>query len=59
MRELHTYGQLVATEDKRKENAQHMGFGRRLMDEAERLAAARGYTKVRHCGHAQRWQPPY
>lgn len=29
IRELHVYGQLVATNDRRKENAQHLGFGRR------------------------------
>lgn len=31
VRELHVYGQLVATDDKRKDNAQHLGFGRRWL----------------------------
>jgi len=49
VRELHVYGQLVATDDKRKargKDSQHRGFGRRLMGEAERLAAWRGYDSV-------------
>jgi len=46
VRELHVYGQLVATDDKRVDNAQHMGFGRRLMERAERMAGWRGYHKI-------------
>lgn len=28
IRELHVYGQLVATEDARRDHSQHQGFGR-------------------------------
>lgn len=45
VRELHTYGQLthigtVGTQ------SQHIGFGRRLLAEAERIARDAGYTKL-------------
>ena len=52
------YGQLVATTDralgkekkagkeKKDKDTQHVGFGRQLMEECERMAARRGYTKL-------------
>lgn len=46
MRELHVYGQLIATADKRNADAQHTGLGRRLMLEAEATARAHGYRRV-------------
>lgn len=46
VRELHVYGQLVATNDRETTHAQHIGFGTRLMAEAERLARQHGYSKI-------------
>lgn len=47
VRELHVYGQLVATYDKRGHaSSQHAGFGGRLMQEAESVAWRRGYRRV-------------
>ena len=46
MRELHVYGQLIATADKQGADAQHTGLGRQLMVEAERRARAHGCRKV-------------
>lgn len=45
VREVHTYGKLVAPEAK-SEAVQHMGFGRRLMAEAEDLAREAGFKKM-------------
>jgi len=38
IRELHTYGQHVSLHDRADDAAQHRGFGRQLMTEAERIA---------------------
>ena len=38
IRELHTYGQHVGLHRKDEEAAQHQGFGKRLIEEAERIA---------------------
>lgn len=38
IRELHTYGQHLRLAQRRDEATQHQGFGRRLMEEAERIA---------------------
>jgi GNAT superfamily N-acetyltransferase len=47
IRELHVYGQLIATKDKKgSSHPQHLGFGRRLMEAAEDIAAWRGYTRI-------------
>ncbi|TSC55540.1 MAG: to elongator complex protein ELP3 [Parcubacteria group bacterium Gr01-1014_18] len=47
IRELHTYGKLIPIGDKNNtESAQHMGFGRRLMAEAEKIAREHGITKM-------------
>ena len=45
IRELHVYGQLVPTK-KTDKQVQHVGFGRRLMESAEAIAARRGYRKM-------------
>ena len=45
VRELHVYGQLIATAEK-ADNAQHVGFGTQMMAEAEDVAARHGYDKV-------------
>lgn len=42
IRELHTYGRHVALHDRRDDAAQHQGFGRRLIAEAERIAREEG-----------------
>ncbi len=38
IREVHTYGQLVPIAKKGKKNAQHIGLGKQLIAEAERIA---------------------
>lgn len=45
LRELHTYGEMIPLSTK-KGKTQHIGFGKRLMDEAEKLSRKRGYKKV-------------
>lgn len=45
IREIHTYGKLTQIDDKNGA-VQHIGMGRRLMAEAERLAKEAGYTRV-------------
>jgi len=42
IRELHTYGRHVALHDRRDDAAQHQGFGRRLIAEAERIVREEG-----------------
>jgi elongator complex protein 3 len=46
IRELHVYGTAVAIGKPSEDKAQHKGFGRRLMDEAERVAKVAGKTKM-------------
>lgn len=45
IRELHTYGELIPVGSKQKA-VQHIGFGKRLLAEAERLAKEAGYKKL-------------
>lgn len=45
IRELHVYGQLVATSTRNKD-IQHTGMGKSLMHEAERIARNYGYSKI-------------
>ena len=45
IRELHTYGRMAKI-GAQGEQSQHMGFGRRLVIEAERIAKERGYEGV-------------
>lgn len=45
IRELHVYGQLVPVSDKETGAAQHRGFGRKLMTEAEKIAKDHDFTK--------------
>ena len=45
IRELHVYGQLIPTCDNNKDT-QHIGFGRKLIKEAEEIAYCNGYTKI-------------
>ncbi len=43
IREVHVYGLLVGIGDRRSGRPQHLGLGRRLIDEAAELAAAAGF----------------
>ncbi|MFA6553732.1 MAG: tRNA uridine(34) 5-carboxymethylaminomethyl modification radical SAM/GNAT enzyme Elp3 [Patescibacteria group bacterium] len=45
IRELHTYGELMPIGGKKKA-VQHIGFGKRLLAEAERIAKKNGYKKM-------------
>ncbi|MFH1207454.1 MAG: tRNA uridine(34) 5-carboxymethylaminomethyl modification radical SAM/GNAT enzyme Elp3 [Patescibacteria group bacterium] len=45
IRELHTYGELMPIGGKKKA-VQHIGFGKRLLVEAERIAKKKGYIKM-------------
>lgn len=46
VRELHTYGKLVALGKSNLNASQHQGFGKRLMAEAEKISKEAGYPKV-------------
>jgi len=47
IRELHVYGAVTAVSNRtRDESAQHVGFGQRLMHEAERISIEQGYERV-------------
>ena len=46
VRELHVYGVLIATENKSKKSAQHVGFGKRMMLQAEKIAWKQGYRRM-------------
>lgn len=45
VRELHTYGELIPVGSKKKA-VQHIGFGKRLMKEAEKVSKKEGYKKI-------------
>ena len=45
IRELHTYGRHTKVGGEGKQS-QHVGFGRRLLAEAERIAKEKGYKKL-------------
>ncbi|MFA6524710.1 MAG: tRNA uridine(34) 5-carboxymethylaminomethyl modification radical SAM/GNAT enzyme Elp3 [Patescibacteria group bacterium] len=45
IRELHTYGEMIPLATK-KGKTQHIGFGKRLMQEAEKLSMNKGYKKI-------------
>lgn len=46
VRELHTYGTALNLKQTRSDAAQHKGYGRMLMEEAEKIAKREGYDKV-------------
>jgi GNAT superfamily N-acetyltransferase len=46
VRELHVYGQLVATADKTTKKAQHVGYGTQLMNKVEELSRKHGATST-------------
>lgn len=45
VRELHVYGQMTR-HDVKGRNTQHMGFGKKLMKEAEKIAKKNGFSKI-------------
>lgn len=46
VRELHTYGEMVAIGKRKRSASQHKGLGKKLMQEAERIAREVGYKKI-------------
>ncbi|MBI5071440.1 tRNA uridine(34) 5-carboxymethylaminomethyl modification radical SAM/GNAT enzyme Elp3 [Candidatus Falkowbacteria bacterium] len=46
IRELHTYGHLVPIDQKSPDATQHLGLGKKLMAEAEKIARKSGVKKV-------------
>ena len=46
IREVHTFGRLTALNKTNKKSIQHMGFGRRLLAEAEKIASFAGFAKM-------------
>ncbi len=46
IRELHTYGKLVNIGKNEKNASQHKGLGKKLMQEAEKIAKKNKYTKI-------------
>jgi len=46
IRELHTYGQVVPIDGRDPEASQHKGLGKRLMNEAERIAREAGFDRM-------------
>jgi len=46
VRELHTYGHLVPVAKKDKTASQHIGMGKKLMVEAEKIAKKSGFNKI-------------
>ncbi|MFA5107648.1 MAG: tRNA uridine(34) 5-carboxymethylaminomethyl modification radical SAM/GNAT enzyme Elp3 [Patescibacteria group bacterium] len=46
IRELHTYGQMLPLRRGHERAVQHLGFGKRLMREAENLAKEHGYKRI-------------
>jgi elongator complex protein 3 len=46
LRELHTYGHLVPIDESDPTAAQHKGYGKRLMSEAEHIAREAGFDKM-------------
>ncbi len=46
IREIHTYGGVVPVNEKQDDRAQHTGFGKSLLERAERIATKNGFKKV-------------
>jgi elongator complex protein 3 len=46
IRELHTYGKMTAINTKDKKNPQHIGLGKKLILEAEKIARKYGFKKI-------------
>jgi len=46
IREVHTYGQALPVDAKKKGAAQHIGLGKALLEEAENITKKAGYKKI-------------
>lgn len=46
IREVHTYGKMTAIDKKDRKNVQHIGLGKKLMLEAEKIAREYGLKKI-------------
>ncbi|MFC1612789.1 elongator complex protein 3 [Patescibacteria group bacterium] len=46
IREVHTYGTLVPINKRLKRATQHIGFGKKLIKKAEKIAFKKGYNKI-------------
>lgn len=46
IREVHTYGKLVSVDSKNEGGVQHRGFGKKLIDEAEKIAVKNNLKKI-------------
>ena len=46
IREVHTYGEQVAIDRRDRTASQHLGLGRWLLEEAEKISLAAGYRKI-------------
>jgi len=46
IREIHTYGQLVSINQKNRKATQHIGLGKKLIKEAEKISQKAGYKKI-------------
>lgn len=46
IRELHTYGTALNIDERKPEATQHKGYGRQLMEQAEKIASREGYAKM-------------
>ena len=46
VREIHTYGEQVEIDKQEKAVSQHIGLGRKLLEEAEKIAKSGGYGKL-------------
>ena len=46
IREVHVYGQQVAVGEKTRGESQHLGFGTKLLSEAEKISRLAGYKKI-------------
>ena len=46
IRELHTYGHLVPINQRKQQAAQHLGLGKKLMAQAEKIALKNGYQRM-------------
>lgn len=46
IREIHVYGQSIEIGDKEKGKAQHIGLGKKLIEEAKNISKANGFNKL-------------